>query len=122
MDVRIPKLVRQMIIQISLVTEISASENEFYFLYKGKFFSILKRTQSNPIYGDFSFYCYPKWNDNLDQLVKIASSLDADDIMMIDAHEQFLDPSEKNLFKDLYSSIKNKFFGVDDFFDDLLNN
>ncbi len=104
---------------IDLIKDIEKSSNEYYFVYKTRSFSIAYL--SNDTYGlRYRLYAYPKWIGDLQALVAL-SAVDWDSTRYVNLTEDATNTrEEREILKALFTSIQSKFFGVEDFLDNIL--
>jgi len=104
------------------ITDVTVTPTEYYFKYRGHTFSILYRTSPDERLGSYSFYVYPNWNDTTEQLVDLFTGLSDPDIAVSSFHSGDLGSFADLAFSKLYRVIDTRNTGVDDIFDELLNN
>ena len=100
------------------ITETFRSNNELFFKYAGHCFSVLKRTEDIPKFGDYSLYVYPSWNLSLQNLD--ASFTAGEDQAMV-AYNVKEFPEIRELLVKLYKLIEEKEHGIDGIFSDILD-
>jgi hypothetical protein len=101
-----------------LIEEITSLQNEYYFKVKGHSFSILKRQPVVGLRSPYSFYVYPKWSGSTSELAKAFADTPGEEPTPMLAYNS--GDFTGNYFRELYSTIETKHFGVDKIFDDLL--
>ncbi len=116
---RVVSLIHQIIQNPHGVSEIYRTGNEYYFIYLGRYFSIMKRThQSNG--SSYVFYIYPKAVAPLEQLaVEMSVGNQPDDYPMVAYNDTDFSADEADLFRQLYRVLEERHLGLDELFNDL---
>jgi hypothetical protein len=105
--------------EVSSVEDVHRSDNEYYFRFRGHYFSI-SRTQPN---DDYWFYVYPTWSgtardlaDNFDPYRPPEQQTPA----YVPFESNTFPPHQRACFENLFSAIELKGSGVDDIFSMIL--
>jgi hypothetical protein len=115
MDQKVIRLVEKIISETDLITEIKRVDKEYYFMFRGRFFSVSQDKATN----FHKLYVYPKWDQDLSSLINsFEFGLIEDDVFV-----SFLpgDAGEEDLMSSLYEAIKRKYSNIDEFLDDILS-
>ncbi len=99
------------------ITDITQSGSEYYFKFKGHFFSILHR-QSPDERGRYSFYVYPGWTGTsagLSGFLEYGSS--SNELVMVNYDSVHYNDEP---FRSLYTTVEERCLGIDKIFDDVL--
>jgi hypothetical protein len=104
-----------MITRKNLITNVSQGDNEIFFTYNDKYnWSVSRRD------GDVALWYYPK-SDSLDDLVSRSYAQAWEEVPMIHYKVSDLGTREAaETFGELYRTVKEKMFGVDDVLDDII--
>jgi hypothetical protein len=118
---KIVAVVDKMLAEPQWTSEILKSGIEYYFRYKGAYFSIIKRTQITQI-GTYSLFVYPKWTGSIKDLADFFDAgPEPDDVPMVAYHENdFDDRKMSKKLAELYSLIANKYLNIDDLLNGIL--
>lgn len=96
------------------ISNIAKRGEEFFFIYKGYIWSIIM-TSSSAIFLTF----YPR-TKNVSELTEVSTPRKDRDFVVYSASEIKTKEAEES-FNGLYSIIKEKFYGIDKMFNDIIN-
>ncbi len=106
--------INSMIQNSDQISGISASNNEYFFEYKGYIWGILKSKE------DYILVYYPDISTVMDAMNLTKYS---DDVASINYNsDAFKNQEDIESFRDLYSTVKEKVYGVDKVLDDIIEN
>ena len=120
MSSKVIHVINKIIARPENIEQVFGGSSEYYFRYKGHFFSILQRTDADERFGRYSFYVYPKWTGTLEALDEFFNFHTSDELAMAAYHETQFSDAEKRLLPTLYSLLQQKELGLDEVFDDIL--
>lgn len=106
--------INSMIQNSDQISGISASNNEYFFEYKGYIWEIFKSKE------DYILVYYPDISTVMDAMNLTKYS---DDVASINYNsDAFKNQEDIESFRDLYSTVKEKVYGVDKVLDDIIEN
>jgi len=96
-------------------TDISSSGNEYYFRYKGRYFSVLKEN------GIGRFYVYPRFSGPMKELIgALEHGIEHPDLAYVSLTSNDLANSgHEDVIGQLHSWLEERYLGLDDLFADL---
>ncbi|MFM0501935.1 hypothetical protein [Paraburkholderia caffeinilytica] len=105
-----------MISRKNLITDVTSGDKEIFFTYNGKYhWSIAKRDD------DTLLWFYPR-AESLEELVGRSHHQEWEDVEMVTYRSSEIGTREASeTFDELYTTIKEKLFGVDEVLDDIIN-
>ena len=99
------------------ITDVYADGNEFYFRFHGHAFSIIKRSESDSVWGEYSFFVYPDFSGSFKQLA-LDFQFTPDTLKYVAYHEsEIADHEISALMAKLYRSVRERAYGIDTIFD-----
>ena len=122
MDPKIVQLMKKIIAEPDGISDIQRHNNEYYFRFKKRLFSILEGTTRTRKYGEYSFYLYLVPDTvKATAIIEMSEIGNLDQINMVATHAgEAASGEEKKVFSELYSLIKRKDTNLDQVLDDLL--
>jgi hypothetical protein len=121
MNEKVLSLIAQIIENPKQIQEIHKNANEYYFIYRDRYFSMVKRTDPSEE-GDYVFYIYPKASGPLDQVALETTILDpARDYPLVSYNDREFGGDGTLLFHRLYSMLEESHLGLDQLFDEILD-
>lgn len=106
--------INSMIQNSDQISDISVSNNEYFFKYKGYIWGIFKSKE------DYILIYYPEFSNVIDA-INLTKYLD--DVASINYNsDAFKNQEDIESFRDLYLIIKEKLYGLDKVLDDIIEN
>lgn len=98
------------------ISNVVSGGTELFFLYKNKYRWSVKYSD-----GEYFIYFYPG-NPDMAMLLRAESTSDWEDVEMVHySTKQIATAEAKQTFSELYNLIKEKAFGIDEAFKDILS-
>lgn len=114
---KIVQAVNAMISNPKLIADVMEADNEYFFLYKGKYKWSIKSLDD----GNIGLWFYPG-NESLQDLMHVALSPNWQSVPMVSYLTQDIGTKEATAsFKDLYNLVKEKLYSVDTALDDIIS-
>jgi hypothetical protein len=112
---KIVQAVNVMITRKNLITNVCQGENEIFFTYNGKYnWSVAHRDD------DIYLWYYPN-SESIDELLGRSHAGEWDGVSMVTYKASDIGTREAvETFNELYRTVKEKLFGVDDVLDDII--
>lgn len=113
---KVVQAINAMISNPTLITNVMRNDNEYFFLYKGKY----KWSISRDSKGDFHLFYYPG-NEELAHLASY-ESYDWEGTAMVAYNETDIGTKEATAsFSELHTLIKEQLYGVNKVLDDIIS-
>lgn len=113
---KIVQAVNAMLSNPKYITDVMATDNEYFFLYKEKYKWSVKSIEDR-----ISLWFYPG-NESLQQLMQVTTGSSWDTVPMIHYSDKDIGTKEaKATFIELYNLVKEKLYGVDRVLDDIIS-
>lgn len=115
--IKVLQVIRNMITNADKISNIEKQLNIFYFLYKGYVWSIWEWSSSDDTDNEGYSLAYYPGAKNVSDIITPKIHRD----FMVYSSGDFNTVDTLNLYAQLYNIIKEKFYGVDKVFNDILN-